>query len=345
MRLLLVIFSLLSISAFGASDLELRKASPLVESNGEILHVQLSISNRGPAISERPRCRLTLYSGQQIVDSAMYQFQPVNSGELRDETLDWKITTTVANSLAVELFDELQTDEYPSNNFLKVELHFPGQNKIDLELADVTFPTEQKMEGKTAEFRVLVRNRGPLESKTSVIKLNLVQFQQTITSAVKKLGLLVPGEEKEMKIVMRLPSEGISVEQVLFEARCENRDPSVEESDSTNNILSKPMLLSIRMPDLSVKDMRVDNRGNLAFWVMNRGTARSLPTITAFYVNGALVRRFNTPELAAGKSRRHVYGGMKVPAGTQVTVVADFNADLAESSKENNRLNFTVPSR
>jgi subtilase family serine protease len=201
------------------------------------------------------------------------------------------------------------------------------------------------MEGKTAEFRVLVRNRGPLESKTSVIKLNLVQFQQTITSAVKKLGLLVPGEEKEMKIVMRLPSEGISVEQVLFEARCENRDPSVEESDSTNNILSKPMLLSIRMPDLSVKDMRVDNRGNLAFWVMNRGTARSLPTITAFYVNGALVRRFNTPELAAGKSRRHVYGGMKVPAGTQVTVVADFNADLAESSKENNRLNFTVPSR
>jgi hypothetical protein len=345
MRLLLLIFSFFSITAFAASDLELRSASPQIDSNGEILRVQLSILNRGPALSEHPHCRLTLYSGLQVVDTAMYSLQPVNSGESGDETLEWKITTPVANTLTVELFDELQPDEYPSNNFLKIALQFPGQNKTDLQLVDVTFPAEQKLEGRTAEFKVLVRNQGLFELKTWVIKLNLMQFQQIIASAVKKLGSLGPGEEQQIKLVMRLPAEGISVEQVLFEARCESRDPSVEESDSTNNVFSKPLLLSIRMPDLSVKDLRVDNRGNLVFWVVNRGTARSLPTITAFYVNGALVRRFNTPELAAGKSRRHVYGGMKVPAGTQVAVVADFNADLAESSEENNRLNFTVPSR
>ncbi|HSE39848.1 MAG TPA: CARDB domain-containing protein, partial [Acidobacteriota bacterium] len=193
--------------------------------------------------------------------------------------------------------------------------------------------------------RVLVGNKGPLEVKSFVVRINLIQYQQPVASAEKKLGGLEPGDEKETKVVLRLPSEGIAVEQVLFEARCEIRDAVVEESDATNNVFSKPMLLSVRMPDLIVKDMRIDNRGNLAFWVVNRGTARCLPSVTALYVNGALVRRYNTPELAATKSRRHIYGATKIPAGTQVSVVADFNADRSESSEENNRLNFTVPVR
>ena len=271
--------------------------------------------------------------------------QPLGSGESRQENLDWKITASGANAIGVELFDELLPDEYPSNNFVKLAFRFPGVAKSDLELVEVKFPEEQKLEGKSAVFRVLIRNKGPVEIRSSILKIDLTQFRQSVVSMNKKLGRLEPGEEKEVKAVLSLPIDGISVEQVLFEARCDIQDSSVEEDDLSNNVFSKPLLLSIRMPDLIVKDMRVDGRGNLAFWVVNRGTARSLPTVTALYVNGALVRRFNTPEMAVSKSRRHVYGGTKVPVGTQVAVVADFNADLSESSEENNRLNFTVPSK
>jgi subtilase family serine protease len=344
----LLFFSILfaiATTSFAASDLEVIKVTPSIDPDQQLLKLQLSISNHGPASSERPRCRLSIYSGQQIVDSAIYELQPLASNETREESMDWKIAVPAANAIGVELFDGLQPDEYPFNNFVKMPLRFPGQTRTDLEIVDIKFPDEPKLDGKIAEFRILVRNKGPVEVRSAILRINLMQFQQPIASTSKKIARFEPGDEKEIKIILRLPLAGIAVEQVLFEAVCEIQDSAVVESDASNNVFSKPVLLSIRMPDLILRDMRVDSRGNLAFWVVNRGTAPSSPSITALYVNGALVRRFNTPEMAGGKSRRHVYGGTKVPAGTQVAVVADFNADMTESSEENNRLNFTVPSK
>lgn len=336
------LFVVLAITVSAASDLELQQVTPSLDPSEGILRVRIAFANHGSAATEKLRCRLSLYSGQQMVDALLIPLNPIGAGEARQENLEWKITAPAANGLVVELFDETEPDDHPANNSSRLELRFPGFSKADLEIADVVLPATERLEGKTAEFNVLIRNKGALEVRSSVLKINLSQFQKQVTSTEKKIGHLQPAEEKQVKMILRLPNEGIAVEQVLLEVRCELNDSTVEESDMTNNVFSKPILLSIRMPDLAPRYMRVDGRGNLAFAIMNYGVAVAKPTVTALYMNGSLVRRYNTPELRGGKERRHLYGGTKVETGAQITVVADFNADIEESSEENNRLNYTA---
>ena len=328
-----------------AADLELQQVVPSMDSSAGILRVAISFTNHGPAAAEKLKCRLTLYSGQQIVDVIIIAMNPIAADETRKEDLEWKITAPAANVLVAELFDETESDDRPANNSSKLTLRFPGYSKADLQIVDVALPPTDRLEGRTAEFNVTIRNNGPENVRSSLLKMNLTQFQKQVAYAERKLGRLDPSDEKQIKIVLRLPSENIPVEQVLLEVRFELNDPTVEESDFTNNIFTKPILISIRMPDLAPKDVKVGVRGTLSFSIMNLGTATAKPTVTALYVNGSLVRRYNTPELPGGKERRHLYGGTKIEEGDQITIVADFNADLEESSEENNRLNYTVSQR
>jgi hypothetical protein len=340
---LFVAFLFIPFIAHAAADLELQQVTPRIEA--DILRVDIGISNHGPYSSEKLKCRLTLYSGQQIVDTIIVALNPIAVEESRKENLEWKITAPAANALIVELFDETVADDHPSNNSSRLTLKFPGYSKADLQIVDVVLPATDKLEGRTAEFNVSIRNNGPQDVRSSMLKVNLTQFQKQIAYAERKLGRLEHSDGKQIKIVLRLPSEGIPVEQALLEMRLEMIDRTVEESDFTNNIFTKPILISIRMPDLAPKSVKVDSRGNLSFSIMNFGRAVAKPTVTALYVNGSMVRRYNTPELHGGKERRHLYGGTKVEAGDQIAIVADFNADLEESSEENNRLNYNVSQR
>ncbi len=343
--LFVALFTLLAVSVYAAADLELQQVAPSVDPSEGILRVQIAFSNHGSAASEKLRCRLSLYSGQQLVDSLLIPLNPISAGETRQENLEWKITAPAANDLVVELFDETEPDDHPANNSSRLLLRFPGYSKADLEIADVVLPVTERLEGKTAEINVLIRNKGSLEVRSSVLKINLSQFQKQVASAEKKIGRLQPAEEKQVKMILHLPNQGIALEQVLLEVRCDLNDATVEEIDMTNNVFSKPVLLSIRMPDLASRYVKVDGRGNLSFAIMNYGVAVAKPTVTALYINGSLVRRYNTPELRGGKERRHLYGGRKIEKGAQIAVVVDFNADLEESSEENNRWNYTATPR
>jgi len=340
---LFLTFLLIPFIAHATADLELQQVTPGIEQG--VLHAAVSISNHGPSVAEKLKCRLTLYSGEQIVDTIIIGLNPIAAEETRNEDLQWKITGPAANVLVAELFDEVESDDHPANNSSRVMLRFPGYSKADLQLVDVALPATDRLEGRTAEFNVTIRNNGPEDVRSSSLKINLTQFQKQIAYAERKLGRLDPSDEKQIKMVLRLPGENIPVEQALLEVRFETNDTTVEESDSTNNVFTKPILISIRMPDLIPRSVKINSRGVLSFSIANVGTAVAKPTITALYLNGSLVRRYNTPELGAGKERQHLYGGTKVETGAQVAIVADFNADLEESSEENNRLNYTASQR
>jgi hypothetical protein len=329
--------------AHASSDLELNQIIPSIEEG--VLQATISISNHGPASAEKLKCRLSLYSGQQLVDMIIIALNPIAAEETRKEVLQWQITAPAANVLVAELFDEIESDDHPANNSSKITLRFPGYSKADLQLVDVAMPTTDRLEGRTAEFNVTIRNNGPEDVRSSLLKINLTQFQKQVAYAERKLGRMDPSDEKQIKIVLRLPLENVPVEQALLEVRCDISDSTVEESDITNNVFTKPILISIRMPDLIPRSAKINSRGVLSFSIANIGTAVAKPTITALYRNGSLVRRYNTPELGAGKERQHLYGGTKVEAGDQIAIVADFNADLEESSEENNRLNYTASQR
>lgn len=342
---LLLAFLLVPFIAQATADLELQQITPSIDPSAGILRAAITFTNHGPVAVEKLKCRLTLYSGQQIVETIVIPLNPVAAEESRKEDLEWKITAPAANVLVAELFDDTESDDHPSNNSSRLTLRFPGYNKADLQIADVVFPATDRLEGRTAEFNVTVRNNGPEDVRSSVLKINLTQFQKQVAYTERKLGRLDPAEEKQLKMVLRLPLENIPVEQVLLEVRFEMNDTTVEESDNTNNVFTKPILISIRMPDLTPRSVNINSRGNVLFSIANVGTAVAKPTITALYLNGSLVRRYNTPELGAGKERQHVYGGTKVEASDQIAIVADFNADLEESSEENNRLNYTASQR
>jgi hypothetical protein len=340
---LFLAFLLLPFIAQASADLELQQITPSMDQG--VLHAAINITNRGPAAAEKSKCRLTLYSGQQIVDTIIIALNPIPAKETRKEDLQWKITAPAANVLVIELFDEIESDDHPVNNSSKITLRFPGYSKADLQLVDVALPATDRLEGRTAEFNVTIRNNGPEDVRSSLLKINLTQFQKQVAYTERKLGRLDPSEEKQIKIVLRLPLENIPVEQALLEVRCDMSDSTVEESDSTNNVFTKPILIGIRMPDLLPRSVKINSRGVVSFSIANIGTAVAKPSITALYLNGSLVRRYNTPELGAGKERRHLYGGTKVEASDQIAIVADFNADLEESSEENNRLNYTASPR
>jgi CARDB protein len=340
---LFLAFLLHPLIAQASADLELRQITPGIEQ--DILHASISISNHGPAAAEKLKCRLTLYSGEQIVDTIIIALNPIAAEETRKEDLQWKITAPAANVLVAELFDEIESDDHPANNSSKLTLRFPGYSKADLQLVDVGLPTTDKLEGRLAEFNVTIRNNGPEDVRSSVLKISLTQFQKQIAYMERRLGRLDPSDEKQIKMVLRLPGENIPVEQALLEVRFEMNDTTVDESDLTNNVFTKPILISIRMPDLTPRSVNINSRGVLSFSIANIGSAVARPTITALYRNGSLVRRYNTPELPAGKERQHLYGGTKVEPGDQIAIVADYNADLEESSEENNRLNYTASQR
>lgn len=342
---LLFAFLLFPLIAQGIADLELQQLTPSIDPSAGILRIAITFTNHGTAAAEKLKCRLTLYSGQQIVDTIIIALNPIAAEETRAEDLQWKITAPAANVLVAELFDEIESDDHPANNSSKLTLRFPGYSKADLQLVDVALPAIDRLEGRTAEFNVTIRNNGPEDVRSSLLKINLTQFQKQVAYAERKLGRLDPSDEKQIKMVLRLPLENIPVEQALLEVRFEMNDTTVEESDSTNNVFTKPILISIRMPDLTPRSVNVNSRGVLSFSIANVGSAVARPTITALYRNGSLVRRYNTPELGAGKERQHLYGGTKVEAGDQIAIVADFNADLEESSEENNRLNYTASQR
>ncbi|HEY4491882.1 MAG TPA: CARDB domain-containing protein, partial [Acidobacteriota bacterium] len=112
--------------------------------------------------------------------------------------------------------------------------------------------------------------------------------------------------------------------------------------DTQNSSIKIPVSLVAKMPDLAPKDVSVDKRGILSFSIANKGNSLCRDSVTAVYINGALVQRFNTRQLRAGDLQRFQHSATRVASGAQISIVADFNADTQEASEENNRLNYIV---
>jgi subtilase family serine protease len=110
--------------------------------------------------------------------------------------------------------------------------------------------------------------------------------------------------------------------------------------DPSNQIFKINVPLNLKMPDLVPLKPVIDKNGVLTFQVSNQGNARAGASVTALYINGALVQRYNTPEIAPHGTQNYKYKEDKLDADTKVRIIVDFNAEVEEASEENNRISL-----
>jgi hypothetical protein len=237
----------------------------------------------------------------------------------------------------VEVFDSQQPDIQPSTNFIQMNIKAPDLRKADLQVLDVK-ADEAKEKGRGV-YLVRLKNNGPDRVPVSRLEVELEVYGEQIARADKRVDRLEAGAENETRIQMPnaniIPATNGSLV-VRWNA-------DVEDADSTNNVFKLPVQLALRMPDLLPLRFNIDRQGTLTFAVHNKGNARAAATVTALYINNALVERFTTNEIAPRGSQQFRYAGRKLSSMDKILIVADFNADVEESTEENNRATPVFP--
>jgi hypothetical protein len=160
-----------------------------------------------------------------------------------------------------------------------------------------------------------------------------------VENTVRTLGV---NEERQIKVTFPLARSEIQTQEGTVHLEAATTDEGTGDTVPGNNSYLLPVQLTLRMPDLIVRNIQLSPSGMLYFSVVNIGNAPCEATASLLYLNGALVHRYNTPLLRPGAEKRHQYGGEKIIPGTQIVIVADYNADVQEASEENNRVQFTA---
>jgi subtilase family serine protease len=338
-RLFLAVILLAHTAVFAAADLEIRsiKALPGDRSQPLRVHLTLDIINHGPEPASNIGCNVYVYANQRLLLSQHFAFQPLAPNQDREEALEIDLPSDSATAIKVEVYDSLQPDTQPSTNFLQANIKPPDYKRSDLNIEDSNIETVQPLFNKAVLTLKLINN-GPDPLPYSKLTINLVVYDNVVDSTDRRLPRLASGEETELKIPFNFASSYRATEgriEILFASP----DPDVLDPVPENNKVSIPVQLIPRLPDLIPQNIKIDKRGVLTFEVLNKGNVRSSASVTALYINGALVQRFNTPELPPGSPQRVQYA-TKIPVDSYITVVCDFNADVEEASEENNRLNY-----
>ncbi|HSP06394.1 MAG TPA: CARDB domain-containing protein [Acidobacteriota bacterium] len=332
------LFLLCSTLCYASSDLELKDLKQQVSEDGKILDLQFILSNHGPDDASAIGLRLHFLGNHKELSYGEYELQPLAHDTERAGNLQAELPASV-NGIRVEVYDAAQADVKPTNNVLEADLKMPGSNLADLEIQDGSIVSAQPVQDRNLILRIHVVNHGPAAITNSRAVAELMLFQKTVSSAERRPGRLAAGEERDVQFSIPIPADVPTTEGIVM-IHWTLDDDAVQDASNGHNTYSIAVSLVARQPDLVLQDVRVNSRGELSFTVKNVGNAPAGETTTALYVNAALVKRYKTPALRPGAERQHQYGGTKIVPGTQITIVADFNADIAESSEANNRYQF-----
>lgn len=343
MKLFLIVCGLLlPLLAFASADLELESLQAQIDSDTHSLVLKLYLTNHGPADANRLACNVYLYAEQKLILSQTVSLDPLLNLQKRVDEVRVDLPAAMATRTMVEVFDGDEPDLQPSTNSAEVALRTSDVANADLSIVQADIKLPQPIAEVAVPLHVRLHNSGPDTAPGVGIELSLLLFNTAVVTQEKRIGRIESGKDLEVDVALGLnksiptPNGVIQLKLMLDEDRV--RDP-VEY----NNVFTLPVQLTIRMPDLVVEDIRVNEKGNLALFIRNAGKAPSDPSETALYINGAVVQRYKTPAMRPDESQRFVYGSTKLVEGTQVAVVADFNADVAEASEENNKRSFVVP--
>ena len=329
MYLILTAIFLFCNFAFAAADLELKSVTGLP---GSPLKVEFVIANNGPDSANHPACNIYFYSNETLVLSQAMNLLPLASGDERTEELTFPLPKKPVTTVKVEIFDSQQADIQPSTNFMQVNIKPPDLRSADMQIVEVK-ADDQKGKGG---FLVRLRNNGPARIAPSRLKVELEVFGNRIARSEKRVERLDSSGELETRI--QIPNAPfVPATSGLLNLRWESAE--VQDSEPANNVYKLPVPLVLRMPDLLPVKPAIDRQGMLSFTIHNKGNVRASASVTALYINGALVERYNTPVIPPrGASSPFRYKAMKLTPEDKIVIVADFNADVEESSEENNRL-------
>ena len=318
-------------TAFAAADLEIQSLTGVMTHDGSQVQLVLRLTNHGPEPANHFGCNIYIYSNDRLLVSKSLNLPAIAAVESREENLGVQIPSPLATSVKAEIYDAQQPDLQPSTNTMRINLKPLDYKKVDLEIVEAAFEAP-------GMIRLRLRNNGPERIGGSRLVAELVVFGNTIAKTEKRIGRLVEGEETELKLPVptapMIPSTQGTIRLDWLPA-----DPSFSDIQPENNTYELSAALILKMPDLFPKNITIDKRGALSFSVINGGKARAETSTTALYVNGALIQRYDTPELRPNGSQQYRYTAKVVP-DAKITVVTDFNADVEESSEENNRLNY-----
>lgn len=340
MKILMLVLLLVATACYASSDLTLISLQVDVNPDGKSANVQFVFQNSGPEDANAVGVRLTILSNGKEQSSQDFPLQPLSHDSQRSESVKLELNGP-ASGLRAEIYDSAQADIRPSNNTLEKKIHVPGGASADLAITDGTVVSVQPVQDKNLIVRVHLINHGPEAVTNTQATAELMLYQKAVTSAVRSPGKFAAGEERDQQFSLAIPSNVPTGEGVVI-VRWMNGDPEIQDSSLSDNSFSLPVNLLPRQPDLVGAIVGVNAHGELVFSVRNRGNAPAAASTTVLYVNGAQAKRYDTPAIPAGAEKVHRYGGTKIPTGTPIAIVLDFNAEVTESSEENNRIQFTA---
>jgi hypothetical protein len=326
---------------FGEADLELQSIKAVPDEGSAQIPVTLRFINRGPSNAENLGCNLYLYSYQKLIASQTFLLKPLAAEETREEILRMDVTAEPLTRIKAEVYDSVQSDTQPSTNFIQVNLKPPDYRNADLEIVEASIENNQPVNDKSIVLHVRLRNNGPDMIPNTRITADLQVYNNSVGKGQKRIDRLASGETTEEKFQIPL-GKSIAGGEGTVHLEWIASDEQLYDPEKTNQTRDLSVQLTRRMPDLIPKDIKVDKKGILVFLIVNKGNASSEASTAALFLNGALTQRYAVPALQPNANFRIKDDKVTIDSGMLITAVADYNADVAEMSEENNRLNSEV---
>jgi len=336
--LFLLLFIAFSAQLFAEADLELQSLKAVPENNSSEMSITLRMINRGPETAGHLGCNVYVYSNQKLISSQAFALKPLAPEESREDSLRISLTSEPATRIKAEIFDSGQPDTQPSTNFIQVNLKPPDFRTADLEIMEASIETAQPVTDKAIVVRLKVRNNGPDIAPFSKITADLLVYNSSVGKTEKRIDRIAAGDEADFKLIIPLAKSIIGTDGTVH-LEWAGSDQQMFDPDKANDSRDMMIQLTRRMPDLTVKDIRKDKKGVLTFFIVNKGNAPSEASTAALFLDGALFDRYPIPVLQPGADFRIKEAKADMSSATLVTVVADYNADVAEMSEENNKVN------
>lgn len=325
---------------FASSDLELESLQAQPDPNGRVVQLKLYLSNQGPADANLLACNIYLLGSQKLLLSQTLSLNPLANQEKRVDSIQVDLPKATVTAVKVEIFDSQEPDFQPSSNSQQVSLKPTGNANADLQIVDAEIKTTQPVSENKVTLHVRLRNNGPDPAPNVGLKISLLIFNNPVLEQEKRIGRLDAAKEQEVDILFAL-NKTIASSDGVFEINLLVDPEKITDAVDYNNKISVPVQLTPRLPDLVIQEIKVNEKGNLAFFVQNKGNAPSSVSDTVLTINGALIQHYKTSNLSPNEIQRFVYSGGTLLPGSQVSVIADYNADNAEVSETNNKSNFT----
>lgn len=337
--LILLLWMAFGSIAYAESDLELQSLKAVPEEGSAEMEITLHVINRGPDVASHPGCNIYVYSYQKLVSSQAFLLKVMPVEAPRQEILRIQIANEPITRIKAEIFDSTQPDTQPSTNFIQVNLKPPDFRNSDFEILEATIETPQPIVDRAIVLKVRLRNNGPDIAPYSKVTADLQVFGNSVGKVDKRVDRVATDETQEIKLAIPL-AKSISGGEGTIHLEWLGSDMQMFDPEKGNDTRDLSVQLTRRMPDLIPKDIKLDKKGILTFSIVNKGNAPSEASTAALFLNGALIQRYPIPALQPHANFRIKEASVGIENAMLVTVVSDYNADVAEASEENNRVNF-----